>query len=82
MVTLVTDRTAADISEAFIILAAMRNGTATTDQVTKFNAGLHGCWGWIDIIRVANACATPASTLRKRGINITIDTIYYNRNYT
>jgi hypothetical protein len=76
MVTkLITDRTIDDLHEARAIIAAVRDGTADSDQTANFNNWLRGCWGINDISRIASACIEISTLMNERGSPITLEPV-------
>lgn len=65
---MITDRTEADIEEVRAVAEAIKNGTASYDQMEQYrNGSMRGAYSYIDLNRVENAVDYVAKELQKYG---------------
>lgn len=77
MLTLVTDRTGADVARLRELLAKPVNTWTNADRLT-FNAANKGAYNYTDLNRVENAVHTLADILNDNGYPVEIQTVKTN----
>lgn len=74
--TLITDRTAADLAAAREIIAKVQRGeTLTEAEQSQFDAGLRGCYNATDLNRVEAAVRTLAAELKAAGYPAAVEPV-------
>lgn len=71
--TLITNRTQADVNRAKAIIAKLQSGEALTDaEQAEYDAGLKGCYNYTDINRVRAAVTALAASLNAEGYKVAV----------